>query len=49
MEEVKKDLASRITEDKDFVYIDGELAITKAKYNEKDFYHEASYQQKNNQ
>ena len=48
MEDVKKVLNSRITEDKDFVYIDGELAISKAKYNEKDFYHE-SYQQKNTQ
>jgi hypothetical protein len=37
MEDVKKDLASRITEDKDFVYIDGELAITKAKYDHKNF------------
>jgi hypothetical protein len=49
MEEVKKDLASRITEDKEFVYIDGELAITKKKYNESAFYHEQSYNQKNSE
>lgn len=49
MDDVKKDLASRIIEDNNFLYIDGELAITKKKYNEKDFYHEQSYNQKNSQ